>query len=218
MTTFRLVLLVLTAGCLVGCASEVSVPTSPTPAAAETYSVSGVVSKTVDGISRPVPDRQVHMWIQVSNGGFTRVVATDASGRFTTSLPPGRVFANAWHLPDEQQPCLASAAVNRDTTLDVELLPTDGPSAPPSAAGPLITGFVYESTPQGRKPVGGVHISVDAANDVWVAYTKTDDEGRFFLCRVNAPVQMVVSGNGYQDWWQSIPGTGDMQLEIELRR
>jgi hypothetical protein len=218
MTTFRLVLLVLTAGCLVGCASEVSVPTSPTPAVAETYSVSGVVSKTVDGISRPVPDRQVHLWIQVSNGGFTRVVATDASGRFTTSLPPGRVFANAWHPPDEQQPCLASAAVNRDTTLDVELLPTDGPSAPPSAASPLITGFVYESTPQGRKPVGGVHISVDAANDVWVAYTKTDDEGRFFLCRVNAPVQMVVSGNGYQDWWQSIPGTGDMQLEIELRR
>jgi hypothetical protein len=29
---------------------------------------------------------------------------------------------------------------------------------------------------------------------------------------------MVVSGYGYQDWWQSIPGTGDMQLEIELRR
>src|SRR5581483_1260053 len=198
-------------GCASGCASESSMPTSPTPRAADTYSVSGVVSKTVNGSSRPVPDRQVHLWIQSSNGGFSRVVATDQSGRYMTSVPPGgRVFANAMHPPDEQQPCVASAVVNRDTTIDVELLPTDGPSAPPSAASPLITGFVYESTAQGRKPLRDVHISVDAANDVWVAYTRTDDEGRFFLCRVNAPVEMVVSGIGYQDWWQSIPGTGDM--------
>jgi hypothetical protein len=28
----------------------------------------------------------------------------------------------------------------------------------------------------------------------------------------------VVSGIGYLDWWQSLPGTGDMQLEIELKR
>jgi hypothetical protein len=32
-------------------------------------------------------------------------------------------------------------------------------------------------------------------------------------------VQVVVSaGNGYQDWWQSIPGTSDMFFEIELKR
>jgi hypothetical protein len=83
----------------------------------------------------------------------------------------------------------------------------------------MITGFVYETTPQGRKPLRGVHVSVDAASDVWVAYTRTDSTGRFFLCRVNAMVQVVVSaGNGYQDWWQSIPGTSDMFFEIELKR
>jgi hypothetical protein len=87
------------------------------------------------------------------------------------------------------------------------------------AASPVITGYVYEATPQGRRPLAGVHVSVDASWDVWVAYTRTDETGRFFLCRVNAPVQMVVSaGNGYQDWWQSIPGTGDMVLEVELKR
>jgi hypothetical protein len=83
----------------------------------------------------------------------------------------------------------------------------------------MIAGFVYETTPQGRNPLRGVHVSVDGAWDVWVAYTRTDDAGQFFLCRVSTPVQMVVSaGNGYQDWWLSIAGTTDMNLEIELRR
>jgi hypothetical protein len=178
-----------------------------------------MVSETVNGISRPMVDRQVHLWIQSSNHAFTQVVTTDQCGRYMTSVPASRVFATAWHPPDQQQPCVASAAVNRDTTLDVEVLPTDGPSAPPSSASPLITGFVYESTPQGRKPLPGVHISVDASSDVWVAYTRTDDAGRFFLCRVNAPVQMVISaGNGYRDVWQSLPGTVDMVLDIELIR
>jgi hypothetical protein len=104
----------------------------------------------------------------------------------------------------------ASTLVNRDTSLDVEVLPTEGPLAPPSAAGPLITGFVYETTPEGRTPVAGMHISVDASPDVWVAYTRTDEEGRFFLCRVDAPVQMVIS--------ETLPGSGNMELEIELRR
>jgi hypothetical protein len=202
MTMLRLIVLGLTAGCLTRCAPSF-MPTSPTAGTAATYSVSGVVSKTVNGSSAPVANRQVHLWIQSSShSSFTQVVTTDQSGRYMTSVPPGRVFAIALHPPDEQQPCLASAVVNRDATIDIELLPTDGSasSSPPSAASPLITGVVYESTPQGRKRLGDVHISVDADNDVWVGYTRTDTEGRFFLCRVNAPVQMVVSGNGYQDW------------------
>jgi hypothetical protein len=90
---------------------------------------------------------------------------------------------------------------------------------PPVAGSPLITGFVYETTAQGRNPLRGVHISVDASTDAWVAYTQTDEKGRFFLCRVNAPVQMVVSsGKGHRDWWQSIPGTTDLVLDIELER
>jgi hypothetical protein len=216
---FELLLLGALSAWVAACGSESPTPTSPTSQAADTHLVSGVVSETVDGISRPIMGRQVHLWIQSSNRAFTQVVTTDQSGRYMTSVPASRVFATAWHPPDQQQPCVASAAVNRDTTIDVEVLPTDRSSAPPSAASPLITGLVYESTPQGRKPLRGVHVSVDAWSDVWVAYTKTDEAGRFFLCRVNAPVQMVISaGNGYGDWWQSIPGTTDMVLDIELRR
>lgn len=220
MRTFELLSLGALAAWVAACGSVPPTPTSPTSPAADTHLVSGVVFETVDGISRFMMGRQVHLWIQSSNRAFTQVVTTDQSGRYTASVPPAsRVFATAWHPPDQHQPCIASAVVNRDTTLDVEVRPIDRFSAPPAAASPLITGFVYESTPQGRKPLRGVHVSVDASSDVWVAYTRTDEAGRFFLCRVNAPVQMVVSaGNGYQDAWRLIPGTTDMDLEIELRR
>ena len=199
--------------CLGGCNNSPTSPGPPSPPLPQSYVVSGILSETVAGVSRPLAGRKVVLWF-----GSTESVSTDQNGRYTAQVPKGRVFVSAWHPPDQQQPCLASAVVDKDTTIDVEVVPVGSSSMPASAVSPMITGFVYETTPQGQIPVRGVHVSVDAASDVWVAYTKTDSTGRFFLCRVNAPVQMVVSaGNGYQDWWQSIPGMGDMSFEIELK-
>jgi hypothetical protein len=147
------------------------------------------------------------------------VVTTDQNGRYTATVPKARVFVTAVDPPDDHQPCLASASVDRDSSINVELVSPDEPATPPPAASPLITAFVYETTPQGRIPLPGVHVSVEASSDAWVAYTRTDEMGRFYLCRVNAPVRMVVSaGNGYQDVWQSLPGAGDLAFEIELKR
>jgi hypothetical protein len=53
-------------------------------------------------------------------------------------------------------------------------------------------------------------------NSYGVAVTQTDEGGRFFLCRANAPVWMGVSSR--QEWFQLISGTGDSFFEIELRR
>jgi hypothetical protein len=161
----------------------------------------------------------VWIWIEQLNTSRTEWVTTDQNGRYAAQVPKARVFVSAWHPPDQQQPCLATAAVDTDTTLDVEVQPVRSPATPPAAGSPLITGFVYETTPLGRIPLRGVHVSVDASTDAWVAYTQTDDAGRFYLCRVNAAVQMVISsGNGHQDVWQSIAATSDMALEIELKR
>jgi hypothetical protein len=173
----------------------------------------------VDGVSRPLAGRPVVLWIQESSRGWMQFTTTDQNGRYTAVVPKARVFVSGPHLPDELQPCLASAAVTADTTVNVEVVPAATPAAPPAAASPLVTGFVYETTPLGRNPLRDVLVSVEASTDAWVAVTRTDDMGRFFLCRINAPVQMVVSaGNGYQDVWLSLPGFGDMALEIELRR
>ena len=201
---------------LMGCNNSATSPSLPPQPV--THVVSGILSKTADGVSHPLAGRTVSLWIAESNRGWRQSATTDQSGRYTAIVPTARVFVSAWEPPDEQQPCLASAAVDADTTANVEVLPV-GTSATPLSASPLITAFVYETTPQGRIPLRDVHVSVEVSSDVWVAYTRTDDMGRFYLCRVTTPVRMVVSaGNGFQDVWQSLPGTGDMALEIELKR
>jgi hypothetical protein len=148
-----------------------------------------------------------------------QVAHTDTDGRYVAEVSKGRVFVRAFDLPETEQPCLASAAVDHDTTIDVEIVPADRPATLPLAASPVITGVVYEAFPQGRRPVRGAYVWLFVHREFGVAGTHPDDAGRFFLCRVNAPVQVLVEGPPeYQPWSQIVPGSGDMFLEVELTR
>jgi hypothetical protein len=246
MPMFRRLLAASLMAWLAGCND--SVPTSPTSSSVPTpqsYVVSGTVSETVGGISRPVAGRKVDIFISGICEQIlplpadclrekAEVVETDQNGRYTVQVhvpdsrplsPKPLVFvAGAGLHAAGQQPCLASAKVDKDTAIDVEVFPVDSSSTPPAGAGPMITGFVYETTPQGRNPVRGVWAVLEVGQSYWVAKTQTDDAGRFFFCRVNAEVQMIVNDNevmsasGYKDGVAYIPGTGDMFFEIELRR
>ena len=233
MRLFRRLLAASLLAWLPGCSSSVpNPPTSPSVPAPQSYVVSGTVFETVAGISRPVAGRKVDLYIsgicdQIMPGRDcarekAEVVETDQKGRYTVQVPDSRplspkplVFVTGAGLHAAgQQPCLASALVDHDTTIDVEVFPVGSSSTPPPSASPMLTGFVYETTPKGRNPVRGVwaHLQVGAADSWPVAKTQTDDAGRFFFCRVNRPVQMVVSEV------TNIPGTGDMFFEIELKR
>jgi hypothetical protein len=229
---FRRVLAASLVAWLVSCKDSVPTsPTNPSLPAPQSYVISGTVSETVDGFSHPVAGRKVDLYINgspcVSGQPIpcitekAEVVDTDQNGRYTvqvTVLPKTVVFvAGAGLHAIGQQPCLAAALVDKDTTIDVQVFPIGSSSTPPPAAGPMITGFVYETTPQGRNPVRGVWawLEVGWADSYPVAKTQTDDTGKFFFCRVDAPVRMGVSG--YQEP-QSIPGAGDMYFEIELKR
>jgi hypothetical protein len=239
MPMFRRLLAASLMAWLAGCND--SVPTSPTSSSVPTpqsYVVSGTVSETVGGISRPVAGRKVDIYISGSPCVYgqaipcinakAEVVETDQNGRYTlqvTVFPKTLVFvAGAGLHAAGHQRCLASALVDKDTAIDVEVFPVGTSSTPPAGAGPMITGFVYETTPQGRNPVRGVWAVLEVGQSYWVAKTQTDDAGRFFFCRVNAEVQMIVNDNevmsasGYKDGVAYIPGTGDMFFEIELRR
>jgi hypothetical protein len=236
---------------LAGCnnsmpSSPATSPTNPSRPAPQSYVVSGTVSETIDGISRPVSGRRVDVFIsgiceQIIPGRGcasekAEVVDTDQNGRYTVQVqvPDSRplspkplvyVAAAGVHALG-QQPCLASALVDNDRTIDVQVFQIGSSFTPPDAASPMITGFVYETTAQGRNPLRGVRawLEVGSADSYLVARTQTDTDGRFFFCRVNAPVRMGVSGYedmvmaGYKDGVAFIPGAGDMFFEIQLRR
>lgn len=229
---------------LVGLAScSDSVPASPagpssnrTASLPSSHLVTGTLFETVDGRSRPLAGRQVHLYISGTCGvavpGDCRPemgrqpVITDHNGRYTAEdVPSSWVFASA--NVGQRQSCVAGAAVNTDTTIDVEVVPAGTSATPPPNANPMITGVVFETTPQGRKALRGVDVWLEVGYEgYFIASNQTDDAGRFFLCRVNAPAQMInapllmyVSSSGYQrPTPEAIPGYGDMFFEIELKR
>jgi hypothetical protein len=178
-----------------------------------------LLTETIAGESRSVAGHWVFISVNPGTSGYIWTTS-DESGRYTAQVPPGRAFVGAWHLPDRQQRCLASATVTRDTALDVEVVPSGTVQPLPPAPRPTITGIVYETDAQGRRPLRDVWVSLDALpfQEVPVAVTQTDESGRFVLCRVNAPVGLVVSDTEHNPFFQLLNGVGDMSLEIELSR
>ena len=141
-------------------------PTTPSQLSQPaTYVVSGTVTETVNGVSRPVAGRKVDLYVSGSTcisgqpmpciTEKAEVVDTDQNGRYTaqvTVFPKALVFVAAAGLHAlGQQPCLPSALVDKDTTIDVEVFPVGSSTTPPPSASPMITGFVYETTPTGPK-------------------------------------------------------------------
>jgi hypothetical protein len=231
MRIFRRLVVVSLLTCLGGCGRSVSKSppplSQPSPALPDSFAVSGTLVETVDGVSRRLAARQVRLFgIHVESCGAGCVnekeredtFITDDNGQYTARVPSkSRVFAYARDVSAPWQPCLASAVVDKDTTIDVHVTPVGSSLTPPAAASPMITGFVYETTPQGRRPLPGVVAWLEVSvSSFLVAVTRTDESGRFFLCRVNAPVLMGVSSR--DEWLKAVPGTADLNFEIELRR
>ena len=211
--------------CLPGCGH--SSPTAPTPPPqASSYLVSGTVREMVEGTSRAVANQFLSLWIQETEGlpqgllmrGSSQYTHTDDSGRYSAQVPArSTVFVSAvW---GKRQPCVASAMVVRDTVIDVQVF-SGSSDAQAATAGSMISGFVYENTPQGRKPLRGAAAWLDLWSDVYVASTETDANGRFYFCGVNAVVRMDVDAQGYQPNVHSvsISGSGNQSFEFEFSR
>lgn len=216
---------------LAGCGSSPESPVAPsTPIAASTppghHTVSGTVLEAFGGTFRPISgSRTIFFWVQqrTERGitGSVLPVRSDASGRYSATVPDSHVSVAAWSQ-SELQPCLTNTDVRMDTTLDVQVVPI---AETQSAAarrlrsdGPIISGQVYEMTAEGGRPVPGAEVFVDISIDVYYAFTKTDDLGRFFLCRINSPIRIDVGKTGYQ--WESrfLPGGTSTDWDIELKR
>src|SRR5919106_1773284 len=92
--------------CLAGCNNSVpTLPTSHSPPAPLSYVVSGILSETVGGVSRPLAGRQVHLYVSGTCGqpipGDCRIergrqpFITDNNGRYTAEVPGSWVFVSA---------------------------------------------------------------------------------------------------------------------------
>jgi hypothetical protein len=203
----------------VGCGGSAP-PASPEASPQTGYAVSGTVTETVDGSARPLAGQLLRVFVWETENlpagltlrGTVRDVTTDAQGRYLTSVPKSKVFVNAWA---KRQPCLATALVTGDTILDVSTGAFDSPSA-----GPMITGVVYEATPDGRRPLKGASAWLDISQDAYVAHTVSDETGRFFFCHVDTLVRLDVSADGYQPYQHAefFSGVGDRTYEFEFTR
>ena len=199
---------------LVSCGTDAVTPLPPAP---PSHVVSGIVFETVDGVRRPVAAQMVFLWVRQGPSSRAQYVRTDQNGRYTAQVPDSRVFAYA---SGAFQPCVASAWVSANTTIDVEVVSPGRSSTPPPNASPMVSGVVYEKTPTGRIPLRGAKAWIDAAQEAYVAYVETDAAGRFFLCRVDIPARLDVWADGLQPYqhWKLIPGTGDELFEFEFSR
>ena len=205
-----------------GCGS--TAPASPSPPSQPvSHVLSGTVLETVNGVSRAVADQYLALFIQETEGlppgitlrGSVQSLRTDSAGRYMTHVPKSHVFVSAsW---GKRQPCVASVGVDRDTTLDVQVFPAGSVASSTTAKG-MITGFVYETTPNGRMPIPGADVWLDLFSDAYIANTETDASGRFSFCSVWTTVRLDVSREGYQG--QSaffVPGDW-RSFEFELKR
>ena len=68
------------------------------------------------------------------------------------------------------------------------------------------------------RPLPDAAIWVDVSVDVYQAFTKTNDAGGFFLCRLDAPVRIDVELGGFVGASLSLGSGEQAPLEIELKR
>ena len=209
---------------LVRCSESLQPSPSSSSQTTLNYLVSGTVTETVNRVTRPLGNHTVILHVLEADGLeddatrllTTRNVTTTYNGYYAVPVPRSRVFVTA---SGRRQPCIASARIDRDTTLNVQVFPEGHPVELPFAPGPLVSGFVYERTPEGRRPVRGATARLDLAQDAYVANTETDETGRFFFCSVDARVRMDVFG-GYDPYSQGgfVGGGGDELFEFDFTR
>ena len=183
--------------------APITPPAAPTPSS-QTHTLSGrVVEGTTQGV-RPLADLPILITIFPPPGTYprpsgSRLVRSDSEGRYAIGEVPHQhsVVLNAadTYSPGRLQPCAAALTMGADAVLDLELV--SSPTTPRTIQGsPTISGVVYETTAEGRRPIADAAVVYEAV--CWTgefpnAWTRTDANGRYELCRLPS-VDIVSDG------------------------
>lgn len=212
--TLLIVAAVVMSGCGPSGPSPAAPPTAPTqPAGAS--GTGSVVSGVVIDSNTKLPLAGASVYLVSGRGGWT---TTDARGLFQyTGVPDGFIVLQAGKTGYEQR-CAVTAQLHGDAVLDVELVPVGSPMLTANADPPTLSGVVFETTPEGRRPVAGALVGLGGDNDFWLAGATTDADGRYLLCRlpVGYSTHVWASKTGYAatDVNVQIDGSGQRDLEI----
>jgi hypothetical protein len=169
-------------------------PTGPVPVPVPTplgptRLVSGVVSESIPHGLRPVASEHISAWYQLDRYGYHGGNAsTDAQGRYRLLAPPDAFTVLFAGEQGYVQPCAAAASLTADTVLDIQLLTeaTAAAGRPETlkVTSPIVSGTVFETTPQGRRPFAGAKVWAEWLPDLPTATTITDAQGRYLLCAI----------------------------------
>lgn len=199
-----------------------SISPSPVPSIDWNGRLSGSVFETTSGVRRPISGARV-LVTDVIEGYYGNYppndLLSDANGRFSIArLAVGRavsVVATVGVFPPKfglYQVCAVHPTITADTSVEVELV---APGAiPETFDSPIVSGVVFESSPEGRRPVADLSVSyVFGDGDGTDAYTLTDANGRYSFCR-------VPPGRGYLfvDCTKGFPIEihGDATVDVEV--
>ena len=224
------------------CGEESSPPTAPTPPnvpnmpAAPTFTLSGVITERFSG--SPVEGATVWVW------PFTfgqqprwppsgmRATPSDSDGRYVVSGLPSlgpvwvstaQTWGDAFSAPYVHQ-CVTTVIIEGDAALDLSISSTrdlvalnasTGRASPDSR---VVSGSIFEITPNGRQPVENVWVGWEASvMDGTVAETRSDAAGHYRLCGLPRESITLVAVRRYgQVFYAAVDAGSDAMVDIEI--
>ena len=190
--------------------------TGPSPAPNPTpvgSIVSGVVLERTPQGTRPVPGAIVFLLFPV------RQTTSDVAGRYRfAGVPDGFFVLQASKGPEYDQPCGATVHLTADVTIDIELVPQDSPSLSMTLGSPILSGVVFETTSEGRRPVPGARLFLGGDFDPVIATTTSNADGRYLLCRLPVGVSTYLDAakSGYASTNLPLHIQRDAVVDIEM--
>lgn len=185
-----------------------------------------VVGRVFDAITGGIPYAPINLWIQTPTRGWSywwgagRSLETNGVGEFTTLyLPKSQIMVHAG-FHGLVQPCAVIVDVPGAPALQVEVMPASefdslNPRRPQFVSGNTLTGTIFETVDGVRQPVPGAAVWAYNENDVDLASTKSDLQGRYFLCNLPPVVALTVAKDGYQI--EVVPAVGERDVELKRR-
>lgn len=163
---------------------------------------------------------RVFYWIESRVGGQ---IPVNSSGRYDiTGLAAAPIIRLTWMPGPERlelhQPCPANVAMTAsDTKRDIEVVRLGSPGFRYDS--PTLSGMVYETTADGRRPLPHTRVIYSINNwDGFDVYTDTDADGRYIFCRIPRGSGRLGAGDCNDAvFWFPVDVNGDTVVDADLR-